>query len=354
MRKNDSISIPVILKVGKGALQGLGTCLAEEGLTDVVIWFGNGLIDLFGTDVMNSLKEAGINVLEYQELDTVAIDDIITLAFSMSNKTKAVVSIGGGKVIDAGKYAAFLKGLPFISIPTSSSSDGFSSASASLIVDGRRASVPAKLAYGILVDTEVIRTAPVKFIYSGIGDMVSKITALYDWIFETEHGVGALNDFAVMIAKKAVNSFVRTPYESILDELFLKELLDSLAMSGIANEIAGSSAPTSGSEHLISHALDKLLEEPQLHGIQVGIATYIMAKVQDHRYVRVNTVLTETGFWDYVETLQMKQSDFLRAIELAPSIKPHRHTYLHEEQYREAAKELVLTDEILKRVLAAD
>ena len=354
MRKNDSISIPVILKVGKGALQGLGTCLLEEGLTDVVIWFGNGLIDLFGTDVMSSLKEAGINVLEYQELDTVAMDDIITLAFSMSNKAKAVVSIGGGKVIDAGKYAAFLKGLPFISIPTSSSSDGFSSASASLIVDGRRASVPARLAYGILVDTEIIRTAPEKFIYSGIGDMVSKITALYDWVYETEHGVGTLNDFAVMIAKKAVNSFVRTPYQSIKDEIFLKELLDSLSMSGIANEIAGSSAPTSGSEHLISHALDKLLEVPQLHGIQVGIATYIMAKVQDHRYVRVNTVLTETGFWDYVETLQMKQSDFLRAIDLSPSIKPHRHTYLHEEKYREEAKKLVLTDEILQRVLVAD
>ena len=43
---------------------------------------------------------------------------------------------------------------------------------------------------------------------------------------------------------------------------FLKELVDSLAMSGIANEIAGSSAPTSGSEHLISHALDKILEIP--------------------------------------------------------------------------------------------
>ena len=73
-----------------------------------------------------------------------------------------------------------------------------------------------------------------------------------------------------MIAKKAVNSFVRTPFTSIQDDLFLKELLDSLAMSGIANEIAGSSAPTSGSEHLISHALDKMLEHPQLHGIQEG------------------------------------------------------------------------------------
>ena len=183
------------------------------------------------------------------------------------------------------------------------------------------------------------------------GDMISKITALYDWIFEEKAGCGEVNDFAVMIAKKAVNSFVRTPYESIKDELFLKELLDSLAMSGIANEIAGSSAPTSGSEHLISHALDKILEVPQLHGIQVGIATYIMAKVQDHRYIRVSTVLKDTGFWDYVATLHMKKADFLKAIDMAPTIKPHRHTYLHEEKYREAAKKLVLEDEVLNRVL---
>ena len=83
-------------------------------------------------------------------------------------------------------------------------------------------------------------------------------------------------------------------------------------MSGIANEIAGSSAPTSGSEHLISHALDKILEIPQLHGIQVGIATYIMSKVQDHRYVRVETVLRETGFFDYAATLKMKRDDFIK------------------------------------------
>ena len=192
---------------------------------------------MFGELVMNSLKEADVNVLEYNELDTVDIDDIITLAFAIPNKAKAVISIGGGKVIDAGKYAAFLRNLPFISVPTSSSSDGFSSASASLLVQGKRTSVPARLAYGIIVDTQVIRTAPEKFIYSGIGDMISKITALYDWIFEEKAGCGEVNDFAVMIAKKAVNSFVRTPYESIKDELFLKELLDSLAMSGIANEL---------------------------------------------------------------------------------------------------------------------
>lgn len=348
---DNHIAIPALLKIGPGALGELGTYLKDLRLEKVVILFGNGLIEMFGTDVMKSLAEMGIDVLEYQELDTVRLEDLTSLAFSMPAKTQAVIGIGGGKVIDAAKYCGFLRNLAFISIPTSASSDGFSSASASLLVEGRRKSVPARLAYGIVVDTQIIKSAPKKFIYSGIGDMVSKITALYDWKFEEEHGYGKVNDFATMIAKKAVNSFVRTPFESIEEDLFIKELLDSLAMSGIANEIAGSSAPTSGSEHLISHALDKMLEQPQLHGIQVGIATYLMSVVQDHRYKRVNTIFTQTGFWDFVKTLGMRRVDFEQAIDLAPSIKPFRHTYLHEQEYRDRAKEVLATDEKLKEIL---
>ena len=348
---DNHIAIPALLKIGPGALGELGTYLKDLRLEKVVILFGNGLIEMFGMDVMKSLAEMGIDVLEYQELDTVRLEDLTSLAFSMPAKTQAVIGIGGGKVIDAAKYCGFLRNLAFISIPTSASSDGFSSASASLLVEGRRKSVPARLAYGIVVDTQIIKSAPKKFIYSGIGDMVSKITALYDWKFEEEHGYGKVNDFATMIAKKAVNSFVRTPFESIEEDLFIKELLDSLAMSGIANEIAGSSAPTSGSEHLISHALDKMLEQPQLHGIQVGIATYLMSVVQDHRYKRVNTIFTQTGFWDFVKTLEMRHVDFEQAIDLAQSIKPFRHTYLHEQEYRDRAKEVLVTDEKLKEIL---
>lgn len=346
-----SVTIPTFLKVEKGAVKKLGQYLKDAGLMKVVILFGNGLIDMFGRDVMASMKEAGVETLQYQEMDTVALEDLTRLAFSMPNKTQAIIGLGGGKVIDAAKYAAFLLKLPFISVPTSSSSDGFSSGTASLIVEGRRKSVPAAIAYGIVVDIEVIRTAPVKFLYSGIGDMAAKITALYDWIFEAQAGYGSINDCAMMISKKAVNSFVRTPFENAKEDLFLKELLDSLAMSGMANEIAGSSLPTSGSEHLISHALDQMLEQPQLHGIQVGIATYLMAKVQDHRYQRIDALFEKTGFWDYVETLNLSAKDYLAAVDLAPSIKPFRHTYLHEEKYREMAKELIRTDERLKKIL---
>lgn len=345
------IAIPAILKVGKGTLEKIGTYLSEKGLKNVVLYFGDGLIDLFGLTVMRGMESAGVEILEYREINTTKIDELVEIAFAIDNRAQAVIGLGGGKVIDAAKYAAFLRKLPFISVPTSASSDGFSSASASLLVEGKRTSVPARLAYGIIVDTDVIKSAPEKFIYSGIGDMVSKITSLYDWSYEDSLGCTVQNDFSVMIAKKAVNSFVRTPFASIKDDLFLKELIDSLAMSGIANEIAGSSAPTSGSEHLISHALDKLSEHPELHGVQVGVATYLMSRVQDHRWKRVNTVFTETGFWDYVKTLNLKREEYLAAIDMAPSIKPYRHTYLHEGKYRELAKRILTEDEILRDVV---
>ena len=347
----DEISIPLILKIERGVTANIGEYLKDAGITQVTILFGNGLTEMFGDIVFESFAKADVKVLHHQEMDTVDFNDITDLAFEIPNKTQAIIGMGGGKVIDAAKYIGYVLRIPFISVPTSSSSDGFSSSSASLTVNGHRKSVPAKMAYSILVDTDVIKSAPVKFLYSGIGDMVAKISSTYDWQHEEDLGYDEVNDFAFMIAKKAANSFVRTPFESINEDLFLKELLDSLAMSGVANEIAGSSAPTSGSEHLISHALDSFLERPQLHGIQVGISTYIMCKICDHRWKRVDSIFTKTGFWDYCATLDLKADDFAKAIDMAPSVKPFRHTYLHEEKYRELAKALLTSDEKLKAIL---
>ena len=67
------IAIPTILKVEDGALSKIGPYLQESNLQKVVIYFGNGLIDMFGQKVLSSLHNAGIEVLEYCELDTVCL-----------------------------------------------------------------------------------------------------------------------------------------------------------------------------------------------------------------------------------------------------------------------------------------
>ncbi|MFW2487314.1 iron-containing alcohol dehydrogenase family protein [Clostridium chromiireducens] len=345
------IAIPSILEVGKGNINNVGNLIKKGMFQNVSLYFGEGIEELFGASIQNSLKEANIEVSNIETISDINFEEVSVKAFEISNEVEALIGIGGGKAIDAVKYMSFLKKLPFISIPTSTSNDGFSSAGASLLVAGRRMSLPAKTPYGIIIDIDVIKGAPEKFIYSGIGDLVSNITALYDWKFEEENGKVIIDDFATMISKKAVNSFVRTEFKTIKDDLFLKELVDSLTLNGISMEIAGNSSPASGSEHLISHALDKFLEVPQLHGIQVGIATYIMAKVQNHRFERITKVLKETGFFDYAKTLNMRKDDFKRAIDIASSMKPNRYTYIHIEENRILAKKIVDTDEILDYVL---
>ncbi|WP_297421195.1 iron-containing alcohol dehydrogenase family protein [Clostridium sp.] len=345
------IAIPSILEVGKGNIKNVGNLIKKGMFQKVSIYFGEGIEELFGASIQNSLKEANIQISKVETIYDIDFEEISTKAFEIPNDVEALIGVGGGKAIDAVKYMSFLKKMPFISIPTSTSNDGFSSAGASLIVKGRRMSLPAKTPYGIIIDIDVIKGAPEKFIFSGIGDLVSNITALYDWKFEEDNGRAIIDDFATMISKKAVNSFVRTEFKTIKDDLFLKELVDSLTLNGISMEIAGNSSPASGSEHLISHALDKFLEVPQLHGIQVGIATYIMAKVQNHRFKRITKILKETGFFEYVKTLNMKKEDFKKAIDIAPSIKPNRYTFIHVEENRALAKEIIDKDEILNSVL---
>lgn len=345
------ISIPTILEVGKNNLGSIGLLLSKQGFKNVAVFFGTGIYELFGEKILASLQANNISVVNKYEEDNNDVMNITRLAYTLPSEAEVILGVGGGKVLDIGKYAAFLRDMPFISLPTSTSHDGFASSGCSLLIDGRRTSVSAKMPFGIIVDIAVIKSSPQKFIYSGIGDLVSKITAIQDWLFEEKNRNAVIDDFAVMIAKKSVNSVVRTNFSDITEDFFLKELIDSLTMSGISMEVAGNSAPASGSEHLISHALDQIVDKPQLHGIQVGVATYIMSIVQNHRQERVRSFLTQTGFFSHVKELKMLREDFVKAVELAPKIKPHRYTYLHLQENRAYAHKILHEDTILKEIL---
>ena len=85
-RNKEYIAIPACLKIENGALSKIGTYLKDSGIKKTVIFFGNGLIELFGTEVMASLSEAGIEVLEYQEFDSIKLEDVTALAFSLPNR----------------------------------------------------------------------------------------------------------------------------------------------------------------------------------------------------------------------------------------------------------------------------
>lgn len=348
--QSQAIAIPRLIESKYDALNDLAAALKQHGFKKVLFTVGSGIEALFKDKFKAMMDDPDLEVTGPKVMEELNVEALSVLAYSLP-RYDVIISMGGGKAIDTGKYISFLKATPFISVPTSISNDGFASSGASLLVDGKRKSVGAKMPYGVIADLSILSTAPERFYYSGIGDVVSKITATYDWQFEEKHGVTQVDHFALLTAKKSVNSVVRLSFQYIHDGLFIKEVVDSLIMSGISMEVAGSSAPASGSEHLISHAMDALVPGMFLHGIQVGLATYIMAMVQEYRVNRVRTFLTDTGFFDHCKSLGIQKTVLEKAIGLAPMIKPDRFTTLHDPILRKKALSLLDEDPILISIL---
>ena len=117
-------------------------------------------------------------------------------------------------------------------------------------------------------------------------------------------------------------------------------------------EIAGTSPPASGSEHLISHALDNVSAHPQMHGLQVGVASYLCALLQDNPAVLVlRDILNQVGFFDFVAKNPFNKQDFLKALKMAPQIKDGYYTILSEAKSYKRALKFIEKDVILQQLI---
>jgi glycerol-1-phosphate dehydrogenase [NAD(P)+] len=347
------IRIPSLLRIKPDALFKLGKYLRKNGFDRITLIYGDGIEGLVGQSVRISLASSEITVLSQQTVAGNDVTDIVARAFHLPRGTQAIVAVGGGVAIDVGKYMAFLNRLPVIAVPTAISNDGFASPGASLRADGRRVSASATIPFGVVIDTTVVRNSPARFTYSGIGDLISKYSAIADWKL-SYHATGEpMNDFSAMIAMQSVENLVNHPVKALDDLDFLQLVCGALVMSGVSMEVAGSSRPASGSEHLISHAYDQLAEKPRLHGVQVGVATIATTWLQHNpAHDTVLRVLDETGFATFLTQNPLDRATFLAAVRLAPTIKPGYYTVLSEPDAVERLERHVAEDPLWEGYLA--
>ncbi len=349
---NKQIDVPYLLKIGAGKIAKTGKYLIDKELRNIALFSGEGMEKWIGDSFFKNLSAAGINVLYKETVSDIDLEGIAHTAFSLPPSTEAILGIGGGKALDFAKYAAYLLRLPYIAVPTVMSNDGFCSPSSSLTVSGKRKSVKSGIPFGVIIDLDIIKENPDVFLYSGIGDMISKITALRDWKDAAQKGGERFNDFAALMAYNSLDILFLKHSFDIRSAEFQRSLANSLLMSGLAMEMAGSSRPASGSEHLISHALDSVCLRPKAHGIQVGVATYLCAVLQGNDNLPdVKSVLTHTGFLDFVAQNPFDRKEFEEALKAAPSMKKEFYTVLAEPDALAEAITLLNTDEILKKIV---
>ncbi len=346
------ISIPELLRIKPGVLPHLGKYLKRYDWSDITIYYGEGIEKIYGNAIQETLSEHQISVLNQQEILSNAVENVFNDLALIPNKTEILVAIGGGKVIDYCKYLGFLKQIPVIAVPTALSNDGMASPTASLTQNGKRKSFKARSPEGVLIDTDVIIKSPARYTYSGIGDMISKITAIRDWKLAFHNNREPVNDFSVLVAEHSVENVLASTSYDITNPEFINRLAGSLVMSGVAMEVCGSSRPASGAEHLISHAYDEVAQKPSLHGLQVGVAAYATSWLQENyrREILANFLLI-SGFASFVENNPLSKTDFIKAVELAPKLRNNYYTILSQPYSINHFKRFLEEDTLMKRWL---
>ncbi|MFE9806124.1 iron-containing alcohol dehydrogenase family protein, partial [Streptomyces sp. NPDC005227] len=259
------------------------------------------------------------------------IDDAVRLADEMkSGHHDAVVGLGGGKVIDCAKYSAARIGLPLVAVATNLAHDGICSPVSILDNDAGRGSYGVPTPIAVVVDLDVVREAPIRFVRSGIGDAVSNISAVADWELANRVNGEKVDGLAAAMARQAGEAVLRHP-GGCGDDGFLTVLSEGLVLSGIAMSIAGHTRPASGACHEISHALDLLYpKRAAAHGEQVGIgAAFAMHLRGDRAGSRLMAdTLHRHGLPVVAAEIGFGVEEFVRAVEFAPRTRPGRFTVL--------------------------
>lgn len=335
------IHVPRLVRIKPGALARLGLYLQRGGHTPALVLASPLPASVTGK-ARQGFADAGVTVAAWMEIDGNSFEDAVRLFASIPKGIAAVVGIGGGKALDTAKYLAFLARLPYFAVPTSLSNDGFCSPQASLTVEGRRRSLPAALPEGVIIDVDVVLGAPKTLWLSGVGDLVSKLTAVVDWKLAFHQTQEPVDDLAALLSDATVYQFLAAPS---LDAPGVSLLGTALMLNGIAMEICGSSRPASGSEHLVSHALDASSARPRLHGLQVGMATYLMSCLQGGRQSeRITGLFSQVGFWDEIRKDPFSQKEWLEAVRLAPGIKDNYFTVLSTRDCLPEIRDRLVTD----------
>lgn len=269
------VSLPAIVEIGKNKSHELGALLNKNHMYfEKLILFTQKELAILFDDFIN--KQAFYRVVivqggHFEEIDEVVYEECFNDAL--------FIAFGGGSVIDFVKMYATKHQNQFISMPSTLTNDAIYSPIARLKVNGVKKSFGVKSPIGIIVDTDIVKQSPEIFLIAGIGDLISNLSAVKDCELGIEAVGERIDTFSMYLSKSCVDGILQFERKDIFTDEFIEKLSIGLILSGLSMNLSQSSRPASGSEHLISHAIDEFFpEKSTMHGLQVSWAQLMIEK----------------------------------------------------------------------------
>ncbi len=227
--------------------------------------------------------------------------DVVERQIDAAPECSTVVAIGGGRAMDLGKYMAHRRGIRLVSVPTVLSVDAFVTPAAGLREEGRVVYVGESQPDPLVIDFEVLQTAPRELNIAGVGDLLSIHTAVFDWRTAARAGKSEY-PFSESDCERALRlrDDVMRCADAIRnnDHEGLRAIVEGyLRMNQICLP-AGHYRVEEGSEHYLFYELEQRTGRSFVHGPIIGLGIYVMSRMQNNEADRIIEFMDRVGL-DY-------------------------------------------------------
>jgi glycerol-1-phosphate dehydrogenase [NAD(P)+] len=319
---------PIIFQVGSNNLGSIRSILDSKNLS-----FKNILLLTGATHSLEIASDINFDYIKSHEIvSNNSFDEVQRLSQKVYNHNfDLIIALGGGKVLDVAKRVSLDQRINHLSIPTIISNDGLISPISVLTNDkGFTESVPGQMPMGVIIDMNIISSSPVQYIQAAAGDILSNMSATNDWDYAFQNHNEKMNDIGFQLSRMSAHSLIYFDNIDTSSEEFLKMIIQGQVNSGIAMGLAGTSRPCSGSEHLLSHAIDYLgLSSDTLHGFQVGSLSLFCLYLQDklkEEHIRYGKKLNMA--FDFFKDKNIPSEQMKEVFKKSRTMRPGRNTIL--------------------------
>lgn len=296
-------------------------------------------------DKYKSIISKDYDVIFIESMDKDYLDE----TFASLKDFDKVIGFGGGVSVDAAKYFAIAKEKPCILVPTAISVDACFSYPVAVRVNNKVKYVGKCIPETIFIDFDLIQSAPLTLNLSGVGDVLSCYTGLFDWALMYSEG-----------KVQSINSKIKETAESYLNRLFsshkdIREINDKAIMLimdaykwvGETSLLNGHCYYEEGSEHYFAYAFESVSKKQLLHGQLVCLGVYIMSKLQQEgRQHKVKSFLDNIGLSISYTSLGITKEEVIATLKILNS-------YAEEEKLSFSILNVKkITNEFIESVIA--
>ena len=261
------------------AIKKLSMIMEKEGFKNITIICDENTYAAAGEEIKEIIPNGKFINLKSENLhaNEIAVQKVYEC---LSVENDVLIALGSGTIHDITRYVAYNKDIPFISVPTAASVDGFVSTVAAMTWKGDKKTFTAVSPIYVVADTDIFKEAPYRLTASGVSDLIGKYTALVDWkISSIVIGEYICNKVCNMEID-AVNKLCECVDDLVLGKLeAYEQLMYALILSGLAMQIIGNSRPASGAEHHMSHLWEMEVINKHLdayHGEKVSVGLILV------------------------------------------------------------------------------